>query len=172
MAETGVKAEKLPLDIVHEDASVLIVINKPPGLVVHPGAGNPRAHAGERAAAHDPRLARVPRAGLVHRLDKDTSGVLVVARTLAGAYRAGRTARRARDASPVPRRVVGAMVAGGTVDAPIGRHRAHRIRMAVRSDGREAVTHYRLAKRFRAHTSRACASKPAAPTRSACTWRT
>ena len=151
IAETGVKAEKLPLNIVHEDAS-LLVINKPPGVVVHPGAGN-REHTLQNALlAHDARLARVPRAGLVHRIDKDTSGLLVVARTLAAhtALVAGLAAHEIeREYLAV---TVGAMTGGGTVDEPIGRHRTQRIKMAVRSDGRAAVTHYRIEKRFRAHT--------------------
>ena len=150
-AETGVAAEKLPLDIVHQDAAV-IVINKPPGLVVHPGAGN-REHTLQNALlAHDRETRRVPRAGLVHRIDKDTSGLLVVARTLAA-----HTALVAELAAHEIEReylalCTGAMTGGGTVDEPIGRHRTQRIKMAVRSDGRAAVTHYRIEKRFRAHT--------------------
>lgn len=150
-AETGVKAEKLPLDIVHQDAAI-IVINKPPGLVVHPGAGN-RAHTLQNALlAHDKLLKNVPRAGLVHRIDKDTSGLLVVART----FEAHTALVAALGAHEIEREYLavctGAMTGGGTVDEPIGRHRTQRIKMAVRSDGREAVTHYRIEKRFRAHT--------------------
>ena len=146
-----VAAEKLPLDIVHQDAA-LIVINKPPGVVVHPGAGN-REHTLQNALlAHDPKLRRVPRAGLVHRIDKDTSGLLVVARTL----EAQATLVAALAAHDIEREYLalctGAMTGGGTVDEPIGRHRTQRIKMAVRRDGRAAVTHYRLEKRFRAHT--------------------
>ena len=149
--ETGIAAEKLPLDIVHQDASI-IVINKPPGVVVHPGAGN-REHTLQNALlAHDPKLRRVPRAGLVHRIDKDTSGLLVVARTL----EAQTTLVAALAAHEVEREYLalctGAMTGGGTVDEPIGRHRTQRTKMAVRSDGRAAVTHYRIEKRFRAHT--------------------
>jgi len=149
--ETGIAAEKLPLDIVHQDASI-IVIDKPPGVVVHPGAGN-REHTLQNALlAHDPKLRRVPRAGLVHRIDKDTSGLLVVARTLE-AQTALVAALAAHD---VEREYLalctGAMTGGGTVDEPIGRHRTQRTKMAVRSDGRVAVTHYRIEKRFRAHT--------------------
>jgi 23S rRNA pseudouridine1911/1915/1917 synthase len=149
--ETRVKAEKLPIDIVHEDASV-IVINKPPGLVVHPGAGNRASTLQNALLAHDPKLARVPRAGLVHRIDKDTSGLLVIARTLAA-----HTALVAELAAHEIRReylavCVGVMTGGGTVDEPIGRHRTQRTKMAVRSDGRHAVTHYRVEKKFRAHT--------------------
>ncbi len=151
LEETGVKPEKLPLDIVHEDASV-IVINKPPGLVVHPGAGNRASTLQNALLAHDPKLARVPRAGLVHRIDKDTSGLLVIARTLAA-----HTALVAELASHEIRReylavCVGVMTGGGTVDEPIGRHRTQRTKMAVRSDGRHAVTHYRVEKKYRAHT--------------------
>jgi 23S rRNA pseudouridine1911/1915/1917 synthase len=149
--ETGIKAEKLPLDIVHQDAAI-IVINKPPGLVVHPGAGN-REHTLQNALlAHDKLLKSVPRAGLVHRIDKDTSGLLVVARTL----EAHTALTSALGAHEVEREYLavctGAMTGGGTVDEPIGRHRTQRIKMAVRRDGREAVTHYRIEKRFRAHT--------------------
>ena len=149
--ETTVAAEKLPLDIVHQDAAI-IVINKPAGVVVHPGAGN-REHTLQNALlAHDPKLRRVPRAGLVHRIDKDTSGLLVVARTLE-AQGALVALLAAHD---IERQYLalctGAMTGGGTVDEPIGRHRTQRIKMAVRSDGRAAVTHYRIEKRFRAHT--------------------
>jgi len=149
--ESGVAAEELPIDIVHQDAAV-IVINKPPGLVVHPGAGN-RAHTLQNALlAHDPKLKRVPRAGLVHRIDKDTSGLLVVARTMEA-----HTALVAELAAHEIEReylalCTGAMTGGGTVDEPIGRHRTQRTKMTVRSDGRAAVTHYRIERRFRAHT--------------------
>jgi 23S rRNA pseudouridine1911/1915/1917 synthase len=149
--ESGIAAEKLPLDIVHQDAAV-IVINKPPGLVVHPGAGN-RDHTLQNALlSHDPKLRRVPRAGLVHRIDKDTSGLLVVARTLE-AHTALVTELAAHGIEREYLAVcTGAMTGGGTVDEPIGRHRTQRTKMTVRSDGREAVTHYRIEKRFRAHT--------------------
>jgi len=149
--ETTVAAEKLPLDIVHQDAAI-IVINKPPGVVVHPGAGN-REHTLQNALlAHDPKLRRVPRAGLVHRIDKDTSGLLVVARTL----EAQTALVKMLAAHEIEREYLalctGLMTGGGTVDEPIGRHRTQRIKMAVRSDGRAAVTHYRIEKKFRAHT--------------------
>jgi len=149
--ETTVAAEELPLDIVHQDAT-LIVINKPPGVVVHPGAGN-REHTLQNALlAHDPKLRRVPRAGLVHRIDKDTSGLLVVARTLEAQVKLVASLA----AHDIEREYLalcsGAMTGGGTIDEPIGRHRTQRIKMAVRRDGRAAVTHYRIEKRFRAHT--------------------
>jgi 23S rRNA pseudouridine1911/1915/1917 synthase len=151
VADTGVAAEDLPLDIVHQDAAI-IVLNKPPGLVVHPGAGN-REHTLQNALlAHDPKLARVPRAGLVHRIDKDTSGLLVVARTLEAHTRLV----AALAAHEIEREYLalctGTMTGGGTVDEPIGRHRTQRTKMAVRGDGRAAVTHYRIDRRYRAHT--------------------
>jgi 23S rRNA pseudouridine1911/1915/1917 synthase len=150
-ADDSVGAEALPLDIVHQDRE-LLVLNKPAGLVVHPGAGN-RAHTLQNALlAHDPALARVPRAGLVHRLDKETSGLLIVARTPQTHTRlvaqlAAREIHREYLAL-----VLGEPTGGGRIEQPIGRHRSQRTRMAVRGDGREAITHYRIEERFRAHT--------------------
>ena len=149
--ENGIKAEKLPIDIVHQDSTV-IILNKPPGVVVHPGAGNPGKTLQNALLAHDPKLKHVPRAGLVHRIDKDTSGLLVVARTLEA-----QTALVAElSEHDIEREYLavctGAMTGGGTVNKPIDRHRSHRLKFAVRSDGREAVTHYRIEKRFRQHT--------------------
>jgi len=130
----------------------LFTVNKPPGLVVHPGAGNARHTLQNALLALDPKLAVVPRAGLVHRLDKDTSGLLVVART-PEAHTALVAAMAERE---IERHYIalcnGVMTGGGTIDEPIGRHRTQRTRMAVRQDGRPSVTHYRLMKRFRAHT--------------------
>ena len=149
--ETGIKAEKLPLDIVHEDSAV-IILNKPPGVVVHPGAGNPGKTLQNALLAHDPKLKRVPRAGLVHRIDKDTSGLLVVARTIdAQAKLVAELAEHEIEREYLAV-CTGAMTGGGTVDKPIDRHRSHRLKFTVRSDGREAVTHYRIEKRFRQHT--------------------
>ena len=146
--------EAIDLAIVHEDKHLLIV-DKPPGLVVHPGAGNPTGTLQNALLHHDPKLVEIPRAGIVHRLDKDTSGVMVVARTLAAHTRlvemiAAREMHRRYEAI-----VYGAIVAGGTIDAPIGRHRHERTKMAVLEEGdsaREAVTHYRVRERYRAHT--------------------
>ena len=149
--DVQVAPEAMPLEIVFKDRA-LFVINKPAGLVVHPGAGNSRHTLQNALLALDPKLAVVPRAGLVHRLDKDTSGLLVVARppevhtTLVAAL-AEREIERHYIAL-----CSGVMTGGGTVDEPIGRHRSQRTKMAVRSDGRPSVTHYRLMKRFRAHT--------------------
>jgi 23S rRNA pseudouridine1911/1915/1917 synthase len=150
-ADDRVQAEAMPLAVVFRDRS-LLVIDKPPGLVVHPGAGNARHTLQNALLALDPRLALVPRAGLVHRLDKDTSGLLVVART-PEAHTALTAAMAARQITREYLAVcTGAMTGGGTIDEPIGRHRTLRTRMAVRADGRAAVTHYRVERRFRAHT--------------------
>lgn len=145
-----VEAEAIALDLVHRDRDCF-VIDKPAGLVVHPGAGNPRHTLQNALLALDPQLAQVPRAGIVHRLDKDTSGLLVVARTLA----AHTSLTRQLAARSVTREYLalcrGIPTAGGTIDRPIGRDRLDRLRMAVRADGRPAVTHYRVLQRYRAH---------------------
>ncbi|MBB5015093.1 23S rRNA pseudouridine(1911/1915/1917) synthase RluD [Rehaibacterium terrae] len=153
--ETRAEPEEIPLAVLHEDDEVL-VIDKPAGLVVHPGAGNPRGTLVNALLHRDPKLAELPRAGLVHRLDKDTSGVMVVARTLRAhaalvEQLSGREVHRQYVAV-----VMGPMVAGGTVDAPIGRHPTDRVRMAVVGNGRPAITHYRVRERFRAHTLVEC----------------
>ncbi len=146
-----VAAQPLQLAVVYQDEA-LIVIDKPAGLVVHPGAGNPSHTLQNALLALDAKLAVVPRAGIVHRLDKDTSGLLVVART-PEAHTGLVAALAAREIERTYLAIcTGVMTGGGTVDAPIGRHRTQRTRMAVRKDGREAVTHYRIIKRFRAHT--------------------
>jgi len=153
--QTEAVAEDIPLDVLYEDEH-LFVLDKPAGLVVHPGAGNPAGTLVNALLHRDPGLAALPRAGIVHRLDKDTSGVMVVARTLQAhtglvAQLAAREVHRQYVAV-----VVGALVSGGTANAPIDRHPRDRLRMAVREDGRDAVTHYRLRERFRAHTALEC----------------
>jgi 23S rRNA pseudouridine1911/1915/1917 synthase len=149
--DTQVQPESLPIDVVHADDDLLIV-NKPAGWVVHPGAGN-RHHTLQNALlAWDAQLAALPRAGLIHRIDKETSGLLVVARNLEAHVALTRAlAERAIHREYVAL-CVGRPRSGGTIDQPIGRHRTDRLRQAIRADGREAVTHYRLAERFRAHT--------------------
>jgi 23S rRNA pseudouridine1911/1915/1917 synthase len=143
--------QSIPLTLVHEDRH-LYVVDKPAGLVVHPGAGNPDQTLQNALLALDPKLAQLPRAGIVHRLDKDTSGLLVVARTVK-AHTALVRMLEERDIHREYQAVCrGVMTAGGTVDAPIDRHPTDRVRMAVRQGGRESVTHYRVIKRFRAHT--------------------
>jgi 23S rRNA pseudouridine1911/1915/1917 synthase len=150
-ADAQVQPEALPLEVLFKDRA-LFVINKPAGLVVHPGAGNARHTLQNALLALDPKLAVVPRAGIVHRLDKDTSGLLVVART-PESHTALVTALAGREISRHYLAVcTGVMTAGGTVAEPIGRHRSLRTRMAVRADGRPAVTHYRVVQRFRGHT--------------------
>ncbi len=144
-------AEPIPLQLVYED-SALLVINKPAGLVVHPAAGNRAGTLLNALLHHDPALALLPRAGIVHRLDKATSGLLVVARTLA-AHKALVEALQARTVHREYLAVVhGVLAAGGSIDAPIGRHPVDRKRMAVVPGGRTALTHYRVEQRYRAHT--------------------
>ncbi|QTP56491.1 23S rRNA pseudouridine(1911/1915/1917) synthase RluD [Billgrantia sulfidoxydans] len=153
--EKRFEPEAIPLDVVHEDEELLI-IDKPAGLVVHPAAGNPDGTLLNALLHHCPGLAVVPRAGIVHRLDKDTTGLMVVAKTLAAQTALveqlqARTVSREYDAV-----CVGVMTSGGTVDAPIGRHPKDRKRQAVHASGKPAVTHYRVVERFRAHTHVRC----------------
>ena len=149
--ESRAAPQAIPLVLVHEDKHVFVV-DKPAGLVVHPGAGNPDQTLQNALLALDPKLAALPRAGIVHRLDKDTSGLLIVARTLP-AHTALVRMIGDRDVHREYEAICrGVMTAGGTVDAPIDRHPTDRVRMAVRDGGREAVTHYRVIKRFRANT--------------------
>ena len=149
--------EAISLDIVHEDEH-LLVLNKVSGLVVHPGAGNPAGTLLNGLLHHDPKLAELPRAGIVHRLDKDTSGLMVVARTLPAYTALVDLLSRHEVERQYEAVVLGTMVAGGTVDEPIGRSMGDRLRQAVRDeeDGKRAVTHYRLRERFRAHTLLQC----------------
>ena len=145
-------ATAMDLAILFEDESIL-VIDKPVGLVVHPAAGHADDTLLNGLLQHCPALAEVPRAGLVHRLDRDTSGVLVVAKTLA-AQTFLSAAIQARAVSREYRAVVnGVLVSGGTIDKPMGRHPRDRQRMAVLSSGgRHAITHYRVLSRYRAHS--------------------
>ncbi len=144
-------SEAMALDIVHEDADV-IVLNKPAGLVVHPGAGNPAGTLLNGLLHHAPELAALPRAGILHRLDKDTSGLLLVARSVAAQTRLTRDLEQRRIRREYRAVCQDRLTAGGTVDAPVGRHRVHRTRMAVTNAGKPAVTHYRVLERFAAHT--------------------
>ncbi len=155
--EVPLAPESIALDIRFEDAD-LLVINKPAGLTVHPGAGQPGGTLQNALLHHDPKLAEIPRAGIVHRLDKDTSGVMVVARSLR-AHAALVQALQARDVHRQYLAIVyGTMIAGGSVDAPIGRHPRDRLRQAIveGASGKPAVTHYRVRERFRAHTLIEC----------------
>jgi 23S rRNA pseudouridine1911/1915/1917 synthase len=150
--EVSWEGESIALDLVHEDEDIL-VINKPPGLVVHPAAGN-RSGTLVNALLHTyPELAALPRAGVVHRLDKDTSGLMVVARSLRAHTRLVEQLQERSVAREYVAVCSGAMTGGGTVDAPIGRHPRARKKMAVvATGGKPAVTHYRVEERFRHYT--------------------
>jgi 23S rRNA pseudouridine1911/1915/1917 synthase len=141
-------AEDIPLMIVYEDAD-LVVIDKPAGLVVHPGNGNAHGTLMNALLHHAPELAAVPRAGIVHRLDKDTSGLLVVAKTLASQTDLVRQLQARTVKRHYLALVHGKVGAGGTVDAPLGRHPVQRTKMAiVKHGGKEARTHYAVLERF------------------------
>ncbi len=144
-------AQAIALDVVYEDDELLIV-NKPAGLVVHPGAGNPDHTLLNALLHHAPKLHALPRAGIVHRLDKGTSGLLAVAKT-----EAARLALVAQLQAHAMQReytavVHGVMIAGGQVEAPIGRHPRRRTHMAVAARGKPALSRYRVQRRYRAHT--------------------
>jgi len=155
--EVSSEPEAIALEIVHED-EYLLVLNKPAGLVVHPGAGNPAGTLLNALLHHDPKLAELPRGGIVHRLDKDTSGLMVVAKTLPACTALVDLLSRHEVERQYEAVVLGTMVSGGTVDAAIGRHMGDRLRQSVRDeeDGKHAVTHYRLRERFRAHSLLQC----------------
>ena len=144
--------QNIPLDIIFEDDDIL-VINKPAGLVVHPGAGNPDGTVLNALLHHYPEIVEVPRAGIVHRLDKDTTGLMVVAKTVPAqthlvASLQAREITREYDAI-----AMGCFTAGGRIEAAIGRDKANRVKMAVNPvGGKHAVTHYRVAEKYRAHT--------------------
>lgn len=144
-------AEDIPLQILHEDGE-LIVLNKPAGLVVHPGAGN-REHTLLNALLHyDSNLSRLPRAGIVQRLDKNTTGIMIVARTAESHTYLVKQLQAREIKREYLALVTGVMTAGGKIDNPIGRHPVHRTRMAVIAKGKPAITHYRMVKKYPAHT--------------------
>ena len=146
------EAQPIPLNIVHEDESILI-INKPPGLVVHPGAGNANSTLLNALLHHAPELQLLPRAGIVHRLDKETSGLLVIAKTPAALKSLTHQIKERSMTREYQCVVYGKFISGGKVDAPIDRHPIHRKRMAVTDDrGREARTGYRVLERLRGAT--------------------
>lgn len=146
-----VAAQPVGFRVLYEDAA-LMVVDKPAGLVVHPGAGNPDATLENGLRHHAPALAELPRSGLLHRLDKDTSGLLLVAKTLAVYEQLQHDLQQHQIRREYRAIVHGVMTAGGEVDAPLGRHPVQRLRMAVVADGREARTHYRVLARFAAHS--------------------
>ena len=150
-SEENCVAEDIPINIVYQDESI-IVINKPAGLVVHPAAGHYTGTLQNALLYYDESLAEVPRAGIVHRLDKDTTGLMVVARNLTSHKYLVKQIQKHEVTREYQTVVFGVMTGGGMIDQPIGRHPRDRIKMAVRKNGREAVTHYRLLERFREHS--------------------
>ena len=144
-------AQKIELNIVYEDDDIL-VINKPTDLVVHPGAGNSDGTVLNALLSHVPEIAAVPRAGIVHRLDKDTTGLMVIAKTIPAQTHLVEQLQAREISREYEAVACGTMVAGGIVDAAIGRHPTKRTSMAVREFGKPAVTHYRVMEKFRAHT--------------------
>jgi len=150
-AELRFEAQNIELDIVYEDDDIL-VINKPAGLVVHPGAGNPDGTVLNALLHHFPAIEVVPRAGIVHRLDKDTTGLMVVAKTIAAQTNLVEALQLREITREYEAVANGLMTAGGLVDEPIGRHATKRTHMAVTFSGRPSVTHYRVMEKYRLHT--------------------
>ena len=145
------QAEAIELDIIHEDVA-LIIINKPAGLVVHPGAGNPNHTLVNALLNFDEDLGAIPRAGIIHRLDKDTTGVMVVARTLEShTYLVNKLQERKikRNYQAI---VCGQLTAGGSIENKMGRHPKNRIKMAVTNNGKAATTHYRILNKYQHYT--------------------
>ena len=154
-SETPYAAEEIALDIVYED-DALLVVNKPAGLVVHPGSGNWQGTMLNALLHHAPQLACIPRAGIVHRLDKDTSGLLVVAKTLTAQTDLVRQLQ-ARSVKRDYLAVVQGLVArDGKVDAPLGRHPSQRVKMAIVHNGKPAVTHYTVLEQYQRHSLIRC----------------
>lgn len=149
--EIRFEAQNIPLNIVYEDDDIL-VINKPADLVVHPGAGNPDGTVLNALLHYCPQLDIVPRAGIVHRLDKDTTGLMVVAKTIAAQTNLVEALQLREITREYEAVANGIMTAGGMVDEPIGRHSTKRTHMAVSPFGRPSVTHYRVMKKYRLHT--------------------
>lgn len=148
---TSAQAEAIPLAIVFEDED-LLVINKPVGLVVHPGAGSPNGTLMNALLHYLPDLSNIPRAGIVHRLDKGTSGLLVIAKTLPMHNALIKAMQKRKIHREYRALVQGHMISGGTIDEPMGRHPTHRTKMAVVRSGREAITHYRVLEKFAHHS--------------------
>ena len=145
------EAQNIALNIVYEDEHIL-VINKPRDLVVHPGAGNPDGTVLNALLYHYPEIADVPRAGIVHRLDKDTTGLMVVAKTVPAQTHLVESLQLREITREYEAVAIGTMTAGGTVNEPISRHSTKRTHMAVHPMGKPATTHYRIMEHFRAHT--------------------
>jgi 23S rRNA pseudouridine1911/1915/1917 synthase len=151
--ESEVRAEPEPiiLDVAFEDEH-LLVVNKPAGLVVHPGAGNPGGTLMNGLLHHAPQLEAVPRAGIIHRIDKDTTGLLLIAKTLPAHTALTRQLAERTISREYLAVCNGVLTGGGTIDEPIARHPVDRKRMSVQQGGKPAVTHFKVLERFRAHT--------------------
>ena len=149
--ETRFEAENIPLNIVYEDDDI-IVINKPKDLVVHPGAGNPNGTVLNALLYHYPPISEVPRAGIVHRLDKDTTGLMVVAKTIPAQTKLVRDLQKRKITREYEAVASGIMTKGGTVDQPMARHATKRTLTAVHPMGKPAVTHYRIMENYRNYT--------------------
>lgn len=149
------QAEPVHLDRVFEDDDIL-VLNKPAGTVVHPAAGNRSGTLMNGLLHYCPALQNLPRAGIVHRLDKDTTGLMVVAKSLQAHHRLVRQLQKREVSRQYEAVVLGVLTAGGTVDEPLGRHPVMRKKRAVIQSGKDSVTHYRVISRFRAHTHVQC----------------
>ncbi|MCK9021582.1 23S rRNA pseudouridine(1911/1915/1917) synthase RluD [Haemophilus influenzae] len=149
--ETRFEAENIPLNIVYEDDDI-IVINKSKDLVVHPGAGNPNGTVLNALLYHYPPIVEVPRAGIVHRLDKDTTGLMVVAKTIPAQTKLVRDLQKRKITREYEAVASGIMTKGGTVDQPMARHATKRTLMAVHPMGKPAVTHYRIMENYRNYT--------------------
>lgn len=145
------KAQDIPLDIVYQDEDIL-VINKPAGLVVHPGTGNPDGTLLNALLHFDESQAVLPRAGIVHRIDKETTGLLVIGRNEAAVKKLVEAIQEKEVRREYLAVISTQIVAGGTIDAPVGRHSRERTKMAVSNKGKPAVTHYRVEEKFRTHT--------------------
>ncbi|MGF7453147.1 23S rRNA pseudouridine(1911/1915/1917) synthase RluD [Pasteurella bettyae] len=149
--ENRFEPQNLPLNIVYEDDDIL-VINKPKDFVVHPGAGNPNGTVLNALLYHYPQIAEVPRAGIVHRLDKDTTGLMVVAKTIPAQTQLVRALQKRKITREYEAIAFGIMTKGGTVDEPMARHPTKRTLMAVHPMGKPAITHYRIMEHFRNYT--------------------
>lgn len=145
------KAQAIPLAIIFEDEN-LIILNKPVGLIVHPGAGNKENTLMNALLHHNPKLRSLPRAGILHRLDKNTSGLLIVAKTATAFKRLSQQLKKRQIVREYQAIVYGRLIAGGKIDAAIGRHPFERKKMAVREGGKTAITHYRIIEKYPAHT--------------------
>jgi len=148
-------AQAISLNIIHEDDDV-IIINKPAGMVVHPGAGNHDGTLVNALLNHAPQLETIPRAGIVHRIDKGTTGLLMIAKTLQAHNSLVTQLQEHTVLREYQAIAVGVLTAGGTVDEPIGRHHIDRKRMAVTNSGKPSITHFRIEQRFQAHTHIRC----------------